>query len=51
MFHPEEEPTYAEAFPPLSSTAPGDITVVQLPVPESSWPIKSIPISTVTQVE
>ena len=49
LFHQqEEEPTYAEAFPPLVSSS--DVGVSQLPVTESSWPIKSIPMSSVTQV-
>ena len=45
----ESQPTYAEAFPPLTPTS----TTVSPPVFQSSqsaWPVKSIPSSSVTQV-
>ena len=45
----EPQPTYAEAFPPLTPTS----TTVSPPVFQSSqsaWPVKSIPSSSVTQV-
>ncbi len=48
----EVQPTYAEAFPPLSSMG----TVATAPPPpvkqasHSAWPVRSIPQSTVTQV-
>ena len=45
----ESQPTYAEAFPPLTPTS----TTVGPPVFQSSqsaWPVKSIPSSSVTQV-
>lgn len=47
-------PTYADAFPPLTSSAFRNTIPLSvgntLPTPESSWPIKPIPTSTATQV-
>ena len=45
----DSQPTYAEAFPPLTPKA----TTASAPVANSSqsaWPVKSIPSSNVTQV-
>ncbi len=49
-----DHPTYAEAFPPLSSMGLGPVGgAVNAPVVQpsrSAWPVRSIPQSTVTQV-